>query len=135
MNLLSTSQLLIILGVFLTPVACSVPAINPESANPEPVTCDQTPHSSVITTPLLSVLTLNLAHGRKDALNQMLQKTSTTRSNLEEIAGFLSDSGADLVALQEAQVCMQVYPGRRCVFGDDFCFTAVCIAHEIDVRP
>ncbi|MDX2479217.1 MAG: endonuclease/exonuclease/phosphatase family protein [Desulfuromusa sp.] len=102
MNLLSTSQLLIILGVFLTPVACSVPAINPESANPEPVTCDQTPHSSVITTPLLSVLTLNLAHGRKDALNQMLQKSSTTRSNLEEIADFLSDSGADLVALQEA---------------------------------
>ena len=56
----------------------------------------------IITSPLLSVLTLNLAHGRKDALNQMLQKTSTTRNNLEEIADFLSNSGADLIALQEA---------------------------------
>jgi len=45
---------------------------------------------------------LNLAHGRKDALNQMLQKTSTTRRNLEETADFLSESGADLIALQEA---------------------------------
>jgi len=31
-----------------------------------------------------------------------LQKTSTTRNNLEEIADFLSNSGADLIALQEA---------------------------------
>jgi endonuclease/exonuclease/phosphatase family metal-dependent hydrolase len=32
----------------------------------------------------------------------MLQKTSTTRHNLEEIADFLRNSGADLIALQEA---------------------------------
>jgi endonuclease/exonuclease/phosphatase family metal-dependent hydrolase len=56
----------------------------------------------VITSPLLSVLTLNLAHGRKDAFNQMFQRSETTRRNLEEIAEFLNDSGADLVALQEA---------------------------------
>ena len=48
------------------------------------------------------MLTLNLAHGRNDGLNQMLQKASTTRQNLEETAGFLSDSGAALIALQEA---------------------------------
>jgi endonuclease/exonuclease/phosphatase family metal-dependent hydrolase len=64
--------------------------------------CISPPGQNVITSPLLSVLTLNLAHGRKDALNQMLQKASTTRRNLEEIAGFLSSSGADLIALQEA---------------------------------
>lgn len=43
-----------------------------------------------------------MAHGRKSAVNQMLQKTSTTKSNLTEIANFISNSGADLVALQEA---------------------------------
>ena len=32
----------------------------------------------------------------------MLQKTSTTRKNLEEIADYFSASGADLIALQEA---------------------------------
>jgi endonuclease/exonuclease/phosphatase family metal-dependent hydrolase len=56
----------------------------------------------VITSPVISVLTLNLAHGRKDAFNQMLQKTSTTRQNLEEIADYFTNSGADLIALQEA---------------------------------
>jgi len=64
--------------------------------------CNLPPGQQLITSPLLSVLTLNLAHGRKDAFNQMLQKTSTTRHNLEEIADFLSNSGADLIALQEA---------------------------------
>jgi len=64
--------------------------------------CDVPVGDSVITSPQLSVLTLNLAHGRKSAFNQMLQKSSTTRRNLEEIATFLSNSGADLIALQEA---------------------------------
>jgi len=68
----------------------------------ESVECQSPVNESVITTESLSVLTLNLAHGRKDALNQMLQKTSTTRRNLEEIADFLTTSGADLIALQEA---------------------------------
>ncbi len=70
--------------------------------NPESPECNLPESQSVITSPYLSVLTLNLAHGRKDALNQLLQKTSTTRRNLEQIADFLSNSGADLVALQEA---------------------------------
>jgi endonuclease/exonuclease/phosphatase family metal-dependent hydrolase len=75
--------------------ACNLPGIqNPDGQNPV--------RQNIITSPLLSVLTLNLAHGRKDALNQMLQKASTTRHNLEEIAAFLSNSGADLIALQEA---------------------------------
>jgi len=72
------------------------------SIKPEITACDLPVNQSVITSPHLSVLTLNLAHGRKSALNQMLQKTSTTRRNLEEIADFLSNSGADLIALQEA---------------------------------
>lgn len=84
--------------VLLMPV--SVTEAN--SINPEIPACDVPLSQSVITSPHLTVLTLNLAHGRKTALNQMLQKTSTTRRNLEEIANFFSNSGADLIALQEA---------------------------------
>jgi len=64
--------------------------------------CDLPQTGQVITSPVISVLTLNLAHGRKGAFNQMLQKTSTTRKNLEDIADYFSTSGADLIALQEA---------------------------------
>jgi len=64
--------------------------------------CNSPASEFIITNNLLSVLTLNLAHGRKDALNQMLQRSSTTRRILEEVADFISNSGADLIALQEA---------------------------------
>lgn len=50
----------------------------------------------------LKVMTLNLAHGRKDGLNQLLKSESVIRNNLEEIAVFLDKTGADIVALQEA---------------------------------
>ena len=71
-------------------------------ASADTVNCNTQLEPEVITSPLLSVLTLNLAHGRKDSFNQMFQRTNKTRLNLEEIADFFSDSGADLVALQEA---------------------------------
>ena len=68
-------------------------------ASADTVNCNTQLEPEVITSPLLSVLTLNLAHGRKDSFNQMFQRTNKTRLNLEEIADFFSDSGADLVAL------------------------------------
>jgi len=61
--------------------------------NPLPVT---------INNPTLKVMTLNLAHGRKDGLNQLLKSEGTIRRNLEEIATVLDKQGADIVALQEA---------------------------------
>ncbi len=96
--------------IFLVSAVCMVAVVlfmpvsvtEANSVNPEIPACDVPLSQSVITSPHLTVLTLNLAHGRKSALNQMLQKTSTTRRNLEEIADFLSNSGADLIALQEA---------------------------------
>jgi len=92
------------LTFFLTIFGCLMPMNNfaSDSTGFDTPGCDIPLSESVITSESLSVLTLNLAHGRKDALNQMLQRTRTTRSNLEEIATFLTDSGADLVALQEA---------------------------------
>jgi endonuclease/exonuclease/phosphatase family metal-dependent hydrolase len=50
----------------------------------------------------LRVLTLNVAHGRKDALNQVLLSREAVERNLAEVAALLRDAGADVVALQEA---------------------------------
>jgi endonuclease/exonuclease/phosphatase family metal-dependent hydrolase len=50
----------------------------------------------------LKTVTLNLAHGRKDSMNQWLVGEEKVRSNLDDIAKFLRRSNADLVALQEA---------------------------------
>jgi len=93
----SSGKCLILVSLLLTQFSCAMPV-----TTPYPVNCDIPDQPQVITSPLLTILTLNLAHGRNDALNQMLQKTTTTRRNLEEIADFLSNSGADLIALQEA---------------------------------
>ena len=86
-----------VFGLVLTPVSHADSVTSPETNR-----CNRQASSNVITSPSLSVLTLNLAHGRKNAFNQMFQRTSTTRANLEDIADFLSHSGADVVALQEA---------------------------------
>ena len=50
----------------------------------------------------LKVLSLNVAHGRKDRMNQLLLSGNTIRKNLADIATFLARTGADIVALQEA---------------------------------
>lgn len=50
----------------------------------------------------LRVVTLNAAHGRSDHFNQMFLSTSRIRENLEAIGRLLTRTGADLVALQEA---------------------------------
>ena len=88
---------LITIGLLTIQLGWAIP-----DASADPVNCNTQLEPEVITSPLLSVLTLNMAHGRKDSFNQMFQRTSNTRLNLEEIADFISDSGADLVALQEA---------------------------------
>jgi len=54
------------------------------------------------TTDTLKVMSLNIAHGRKDGMNQLLLSGSTIRNNLDDIAAVLVQSGADIVALQEA---------------------------------
>lgn len=50
----------------------------------------------------LDLMTLNVAHGRGTALNQMLVSTDQHRRNLDEIASILLASGAQIAALQEA---------------------------------
>lgn len=52
--------------------------------------------------PQLTVMTLNLAHGRGTGLHQLLQDGATARDNLDAVAAVLRRERPDLVALQEA---------------------------------
>ena len=56
----------------------------------------------IIESDTLDLLTLNVAHGRGTALNQILVSKDRHRKNLGDIASILIASGADIVALQEA---------------------------------
>lgn len=58
--------------------------------------------SGVIDTGYLTVGTLNMAHGRKDARNQMFLSEESIRNNLLELAALLDRADADMIALQEA---------------------------------
>ena len=50
----------------------------------------------------LRILTLNIAHGRNQAANQLLLEKHDIEKNLEAIALVLQETEADVVALQEA---------------------------------
>jgi len=50
----------------------------------------------------LRIMTFNFAHGRGKSFHQLLQRSATTLANLDSIATLLRDSGAHVVALQEA---------------------------------
>lgn len=51
---------------------------------------------------MLKVMTLNVAHGRKDGWHQALRKRSTIEANLDEIVKVLVREEPDMVTLQEA---------------------------------
>lgn len=50
----------------------------------------------------VTVMTLNLAHGRKDGFSQILQSDKTIQGHLEEVAAVLRRESPAVVALQEA---------------------------------
>jgi endonuclease/exonuclease/phosphatase family metal-dependent hydrolase len=52
--------------------------------------------------PSLRLLSLNMAHGRKDSFSQIFVSEMQIRRNLAEIAEFLKRENADVVTLQEA---------------------------------
>ncbi len=58
--------------------------------------------SSGPSTDRLKVLTVNIAHGRRDGPNQLLQSEGDIRANLDELAALLRRERAAVVALQEA---------------------------------
>jgi endonuclease/exonuclease/phosphatase family metal-dependent hydrolase len=77
-------------------------AFAPALAAAQQLPGESTPAPPLVVTGDLSILTLNVAHGRNQALNQMLLGREKTRQNLLEIATLLQRSGADIIALQEA---------------------------------
>lgn len=62
----------------------------------------QNNHNDKSANGVLKILSLNVAHGRKDAFNQMLVTKKTIQQNLSDIAAVLIKENADVVALQEA---------------------------------
>ena len=50
----------------------------------------------------LRLLSLNMAHGRKDSFSQLLISEADIRQNLDDIVEFLKRQNADIVTLQEA---------------------------------
>ncbi len=81
--------------VLLMQVACATVPANVATVIQPPST------RIALSTDTLKVLSLNIAHGRKDGSNQLLLSGSTIRNNLDAIASVLGQSGADIVALQE----------------------------------
>jgi len=65
-------------------------------------TTDQSTKKHLVDKSTLKILSLNLAHGRKDSPSQFLVSESKTRENLMEIAEFLQREKAHIVSLQEA---------------------------------
>jgi len=65
-------------------------------------TIDRPAVDSLADKPTIKLLSLNLAHGRKDSFTQFFVDKSTFRNNLVEVAEFLKRENADIVTLQEA---------------------------------
>jgi len=90
------TALVLVVTLYSMQMACSsVPPVRDQPVQPDtPLT--------IVNSTTLKVMTLNLAHGRKDGVNQFFKSEAAIRQNLEEIAAFLDRRGADVVALQEA---------------------------------
>ena len=56
----------------------------------------------MVSSPSLTIATLNIAHARKDARNQLFVRGERFRANLLELAALMDRAEADVIALQEA---------------------------------
>ena len=68
----------------------------------QPVTANCEASAETLDSDFLVVATLNIAHGRKDARNQMFLNEDQIRGNLQELASLMDRAEADMIALQEA---------------------------------
>lgn len=88
------------MNVFPGPFLCALIAyallLVPGSA----LACPREP--AVLTSGLLRVATLNMAHGRRDARNQVFLDEEAIRANLLELGALMDRAEADMIALQEA---------------------------------
>lgn len=95
---MNKNNLFFIISLLLMITACS--------ANPpvvlQPKALQSRTDLQAYTSHTLTVMTLNLAHGRKDGLNQIFMSKSEIHNNIEDISTFLTSRAIDVVALQEA---------------------------------
>jgi endonuclease/exonuclease/phosphatase family metal-dependent hydrolase len=101
-NILRLSTLLLLLpGIGLQ--GCATANLNAAPAvRAYPAGEVQAPGVNVARDGRLRIMTFNIAHGRGVSFHQLLQDSTTTVANLDSIAALLRDSGAHVVALQEA---------------------------------
>jgi len=79
-------------------VACRIGAAAEEQSG----RCNETGPDALISSPTITLSTLNVSHGRNTALNQLFVSKKRTYRNLDRIAAFLDKIDANFVALQEA---------------------------------
>lgn len=98
------SRLLVAAVFLISLAACSLTTERQplEVKTVTPLTDVSSVPESLVTMGSLKLLSLNLAHGRKDGINQIFQSRQTIRNNLDDIADILKQTRPDLVALQEA---------------------------------
>lgn len=82
-------------------ISCLSPELVEAEAEPAPIYEVPAARSAPGSNPL-HIATLNIAHGRGDALNQMLVSGKTIQANLATIARTLRQGDIHVVALQEA---------------------------------
>ena len=68
----------------------------------QPLAVNQATYQPAAGSPTLRLLSLNMAHGRKDSFSQFFVSEADIRQNLEDIVEFLKRQNADVVTLQEA---------------------------------
>ena len=90
--------MLLVFGTCLTGFAASIEPVNGSLAQTSGTVV---PERDYFKGPL-KVITLNVAHGRKKAFNQILLSWNTIHKNVQETGYVLKATAADIVALQEA---------------------------------
>lgn len=88
-----------ILSVFFASAVATVCAANDADLVND---CLEQPAANTLPPNALSVLSLNISHGRNTALNQLFVGKERTYQNLDAITKLLDATKADVVALQEA---------------------------------
>ena len=87
----------------LTLSACATTEHRPRTLYLQNIETDPTITSQLFPSgEVLRVATLNIAHGRKDSPNQLMNGEQTFRNNLDDVAAVLRDKKPHVVALQEA---------------------------------